>query len=135
MRHMVLLPLLAVRWTVVRHKLRKADERYNGTAAAGPPGPAETHLASFHLVPVAGGHFGEGSAELMDLIKRIARVLSASKWKQLGFKGPKGGIAPAEAGITRRVGLALDRANAQRVARCVSQVEVARSGRWLAMLT
>ena len=95
----------------VRNKLRKADERYNGTAAAGPPGPAETHLASFHLVPVAGGHFGEGSAELMDLIKRIARVLSASKWKQLGFKGPKGGVAPAEAGITRRVGLALDRAN------------------------
>ena len=76
------------------------------------------------MVPVVGGHFGEGNAELMDLIKRIARVLSASKWKQLGFKGPKGGVAPAEAGITRRVGLALDRANAQRVARCVvSQVE------------
>ena len=104
----------------VRRKLRQADMRYNGTAAVGPPGPAETHLASFHLVPIVGGHFGEGNAELMDLIKRIARVLSASKWRQLGFKGPKGGVVPAEAGITRRVGLALDRANAQRVARCVS---------------
>ena len=81
-------------------KLRKADGRYNGTPAVGPPGPAETHLASFHLVPIVGGHFGEGNAELMDLIKRIARVLSASKWKQLGFKGPKGGIAPAAPPIT-----------------------------------
>ena len=97
-------------------KLRQADVRYNGTAAVGPQGPAETHLASFHLVPIVGVYFGEGNAELMDLIKRIARVLSASKWRQPGFKGPKGGVAPAEAGIARRVGLALDRANAQRVA-------------------
>ena len=86
-------------------------------------GPAEALLATFRLVPLVVGHFAEGSEGLLDLIGRIARALSAHRWRSLAFKGPLGGVAPAQWGISRRVGVCVARANAQRLIRCLTQVE------------
>ena len=62
------------------------------------------------------GHFAEGSEGLLD-------ALSAHRWRSLAFKGPLGGVAPAQWGISRRVGVCVARANAQRLIRCLTQVE------------
>ena len=80
-------------------------------------------LATFRVVPLVTGHFAEGSDGLMDLIARTARALSAHKWRPLAFKGPNGGIVPAQWVITRRVGICAARASAQRLLRCLGQVD------------
>ena len=105
-----------------RSALRKADRDFNGTPR-GTVGPAEALLATFRLVPLVVGHFAEGSEGLLDLIGRTARALSAHRWRSLAFKGPVGGVAPAQWGISRRVGVCVARANAQRLIRCLTQVE------------
>ena len=83
-----------------RSALRKADRDFNGTPR-GTVGPAEALLATFRLVPLVVGHFAEGSEGLLDLIGRTARALSAHRWRSLAFKGPVGGVAPAQWGISR----------------------------------
>ena len=85
-----------------RSALRKADRDFNGTPR-GTVGPAEALLATFRVVPLVVGHFAEGSEGLLDLIGRTARALSAHRWRSLAFKGPVGGVAPPQWGISRRV--------------------------------
>ena len=57
-------------------------------------------------------------------VRCIALVRRAwpHRWRSLAFKGSVGGVAPAQWGISRRVGVGAARANAQRLIRCLTQV-------------
>ena len=74
-----------------QYKARKVDEKYNGWVKNdSTPGPMAQRLQSFGRVEglVVGAH-GEGSPDLLHLLKRIANRAAQTRYRVLGFRSSR----------------------------------------------
>ena len=82
-------------------------------------GGAERYLeAKFGTVqPLIFGHFGEVNRRFLELIDKLAEVVSFQHHRVHGWKNAKAGICRAKAGIMRRISMAVLRETARHVTR------------------
>ena len=82
-------------------------------------GGAERYLeAEFGTVqPLVFGHFGEVNRRFLELIDKLAEVVSFQHHRVHGWKSASAGICRAKAGIMRRVSMAVLRETARHVTR------------------
>ena len=82
-------------------------------------GGAERYLeAEFGTVqPLVFGHFGEVNRRFLELIDKLAEVVSFQHHRVHGWKNANAGICRAKAGIMRRISMAVSRETARHVTR------------------
>ena len=69
------------------------------------------------MQPLVFGHFGEVNRRFLELIDKLAEVVSFQHHRVHGWKNAKAGICRAKAGIMRRISMAVLRETARHVTR------------------